>query len=225
MLGKLHDNQGRIQIPSFYDAVVPFKDSEREEIASLPFDENTYYKDLGINSGFGEIGYSINERRWGRPTCEINGMLSGYTGAGPKTIVPSWAMAKLTCRLVPDQDPHKIVHDLKAFFEHHLPTGLTLEFTEYHGCPGVAFDYDSAYFQAAANAIEQAFGKRPVFIREGGSIPVVGTLKKILNLDTMLLGWGLNSENLHSPNEHFHLDNFQKGTLASALLWNELANM
>jgi acetylornithine deacetylase/succinyl-diaminopimelate desuccinylase-like protein len=225
MVAKLHDDQGRIQIPRFYDEVTPLKPTEREEMNNLPFDEQAYYKDIGVTTGFGETGFSANERRWARPTCEINGMLSGYTGAGPKTIVPSWAMAKITCRLVPNQDPHKIVTSLKAFFEQNLPTGLTMAWTEYHGCPGIAFDFDEPPFKAASTAIETAFGKKPLFIREGGSIPVVATFKKILGVSTMLLGWGLNSENLHSPNEHFWLDHFHKGTLASASLWQELANL
>jgi len=225
LIGLLHDDQGHVQIPGFYDDVVPLDDDERQRLASLPFDEPAFFRDLGMDTGWGEAGYSTLERRWARPTCDVNGLISGYTGDGPKTIVPSSASAKLSCRLVPNQDPDRLISALQEFVEARMPPGLTAEFTRHHGCSAIVFDCDSSYMQAGKIAIEQAFGTAPVMIREGGSIPVVSTFQNVLGADTLLLGWGQNSDNLHSPNEHFRLADFHRGIRASAHLWNELAKV
>lgn len=224
LIGKLHDDNGRVTIPGFYDDVVPLIAEEREQFAALPFDEASWLGDLGIDAGWGEEGYSSTERRWARPTCDVNGIFGGYTGEGPKTIVPSTATAKITCRLVPDQDPHRLTEALRTYFAENLAPGLTMEFTSQHGGHPTAADLSSPFMAAAKTAIEQAFGTAPVMIREGGSIPVVASFKELLGVDTLLLGWGQNTDNLHSPDEHFSLDDFHKGTLASAHLWQSLAN-
>jgi acetylornithine deacetylase/succinyl-diaminopimelate desuccinylase-like protein len=222
MIAALIDDSGRIQILGFYDEVISLSDEERSAFAALPTNPEAYLKDLGIPAVHGEEGFSTLERRWARPTCDVNGMVSGYTGEGPKTIVPSQASAKITCRLVPGQDPVKLTASLRDFLQSNLRPGLTMEFTDQHGCPALVFDPKSESMNAARRAIESAFGTAPVMIREGGSIPVVSTFRDLLGVDTLLLGWGQNSDNLHSPNEHFHLEDFHRGTRASAHLWREL---
>ncbi|MFP6763083.1 MAG: dipeptidase [Planctomycetaceae bacterium] len=223
LIGELHDENGQIQIPGFYADVQPLSAAERSEFAALPFDETRYLDDLGMSSVWGETGFTTLERRWARPTCDVNGIFGGYTGEGPKTIVPSTATAKITCRLVPDQDPQALTAALKDFFEQNLPPGIRMEFTTAHGGNPSVADLGTPYMAAARTAVEKGFGISPVMIREGGSIPVVASFDQILNVDTLLLGWGQNSDNLHSPNEHFSLDDFHKGALASACLWRELA--
>ena len=224
LMAMLHDEQGIIQIPDFYDAVIPLTDEERAQFADLPYDEAEWLADLGTDAAWGEAGFTSNERRWARPTCDINGIYGGYAGEGPKTIVPSKATAKITCRLVPDQDPDRLTESLKQFLIDNLQPGLQFEFTSQHGAPASVADLDSPYMAAAKVAIEKSFGKAPVMIREGGSIPVAGSFKEILGIDTLLLGWGQNSDNLHSPDEHFSIEDFHRGTAASAYLWQELAN-
>jgi acetylornithine deacetylase/succinyl-diaminopimelate desuccinylase-like protein len=222
LLAQLHDDNGRIQVPGFYDDVVELLPEERAQFASLPFDEGEFLAGLGAPAVFGEAGYSTLERRWARPTCDINGLTGGYQGEGPKTIVPAKASAKITCRLVPNQKNEQILSALEAFLRERCPQAVRLEFKTYHGCPATVCDIHSPYMQAARAAVRGGFGAEPVLIREGGSIPVVGTFKQVLGVDTLLLGWGQNTDNLHSPNEHFSLDDFQRGIRASALLWEEL---
>jgi len=223
MLAELHDDQGRVRIPGFYDDVQPLTEREREEWARLPFDEAAFYGELGLECGWGEAGYSPLERCWARPTCDVNGLISGHGGEGPKTIVPSTAVAKISCRLVPDQDPPTLLEALEQFLRDRLLPGLRMEFTPHHGGRPVLFDPDSPAMQAARRAIQRAFGVAPVMIREGGSIPVVATFRELLGIDTLLLGWGQQTDNLHSPNERFRLIDFRRGIRASAYLWRELA--
>ncbi|HTI51206.1 MAG TPA: dipeptidase [Planctomycetaceae bacterium] len=223
VLAGLHDDQGRVQIPGFYDDIPPLSAEERRQFAALPFDESAFFRSLGISAGWGEPGWTTLERRWARPTCDVNGIKGGYQGEGPKTIIPAFATAKITCRLVPRQDPEKIAAALEARMRALLPMGTRLEFKTWHGCPGFVFDASSPFMEAAQKAIRTAFGVAPVLIREGGSIPVVASFRTLLGLDTLLLGWGQNTDNLHSPNEHFHLADFHRGTRASAHLWQELA--
>lgn len=222
IISQLHDEQGQITIPGFYDQVVPLTDAERQQFRNLPFNESQYLKKLGVDAVHGEAGYTTLERRWARPTCDVNGIYGGYTGEGPKTIVPSTATAKITCRLVPNQDPEKLLVALGEYLKSLTPAGASIKFTAQHGGWPTVADLNSPYMAAARRAIESAFGKAPVMIREGGSIPVVATFKRILGADTLLLGWGQDTDNLHSPDEHFSLADFHKGTLASAALWAEL---
>jgi acetylornithine deacetylase/succinyl-diaminopimelate desuccinylase-like protein len=223
LIASLHDEQGRVAVDGFYDDVRPLSDAERRQFAALPFDEAAFLDELGVPAAHGEAGYSSIERRWARPTCDVNGIFGGYTGAGPKTIVPARATAKITCRLVPDQDPHQLTEALRRHFERHAPAGVRLTFTPQHGCVGTVVDPNSPYIAAAKRAVAAAFGKEPVLIREGGSIPVVEAFKRLLGVDTLLLGWGQNTDNLHGPNEHFSLADFHRGIRASARLWAELA--
>lgn len=223
MMASLQDETGKVLIPGFYDDVQELSEEERSQFANLPFEQAEFMQDLGINAVQGEPGYSTTERCWTRPTFDINGIYGGYAGEGPKTIIPSTATAKITCRLVPNQDAAQLTAVLKKHLESICPESVTVEFTDFHGCDGVVFNTSGPFFKAACQSIEHAFGKQPVFIREGGSIPVVATFQEIFGVETLLLGWGLNSDNLHSPNEHFHLENFYRGTLASARLWQELA--
>ncbi|MFK7818467.1 MAG: dipeptidase [Planctomycetaceae bacterium] len=223
LVASLVDDEGRIQIPGFYDNVVEQTDEERKGLADLPFDEAAYLKQLGVDAAFGEAGYSTLERRWARPTCDVNGIFGGYSGEGPKTIVPSKATAKITCRLVPNQTPDKIVEAIESYLRDQVRPGLKFSFKSSHNCEGLLFDPNGKWMGAAVNAIEASFGRKPVFTRGGGSIPVVGSFKEILDLETLLLGWGLNTDNLHSPNEHFTLADYQRGIVASAFLWKELA--
>lgn len=223
LCGQLVGDDGRVQIPGFYDDVAALTDLERQQFADLPFSEADFLQEIGSGAVFGEHGFTTLERRWARPTCDINGIVSGYTGQGPKTIVPSKAMAKITCRLVPSQEPEKIMAALKQFLQKRCPPGLKFEFQSFHGCAGFAMDPTSPWITAASQALETAFGRPPVFIREGGSIPVVSSFQQILGIDTLLLGWGRNTDNLHSPDEHFHVADFHNGILASAVLWQQLA--
>ncbi|MCH7989671.1 MAG: M20/M25/M40 family metallo-hydrolase, partial [Planctomycetes bacterium] len=223
MMAALHDAEGRVQIPGFYDDVIPLTAEERERFSALPFDESEFLQEIGVDAGWGEDGFTSIERRWARPTCDINGMIGGYTGEGPKTIVPAQATAKISCRLVPNQDDRKLTRSLEEFLRSCCLPGLRMRFTDYHGCRALVFKTESPYMKAAQTAIEKSFGTAPVMIREGGSIPVVATFRDLLGVDTLLLGWGQSTDNLHSPNERFSLDDFQRGTLASAHLWQQLA--
>lgn len=225
MCGALVNERGQVQIPGFYDDILPVSEEERAQFARLPFSQDSFLADTGSSDVFGEDGWTTLERRWIRPTCDINGIVSGYTGEGPKTIVPAWAKAKITCRLVPGQDPDTILNALETFLRTRCPAGLSMEFHRFHGCPAFVFDPTSEWITAASQAVEAAFGNAPVFIREGGSIPVVMSFKQILDVDTLLLGWGRNSDNLHSPDEHIHVADFHNGTLASALLWESLSGV
>ncbi len=225
LCGSLLDADGRVQIPGFYDDIEPVSQEERDQFATLPFSMDTFLQNTGSTDVWGEHGWSTLERRWIRPTCDINGIVSGYTGEGPKTIVPSWAKAKITCRLVPGQDPNVILDSLEQFLRQQCPAGVKFGFHRFHGCPAFVFDPTSKWITAASGAVAAAFGDEPVFIREGGSIPVVMSFKQILNVDTLLLGWGRNSDNLHSPDEHFHLADFHNGLMASAMLWHSLGNV
>jgi acetylornithine deacetylase/succinyl-diaminopimelate desuccinylase-like protein len=223
MLAALRDAQGRITVPGFYDDVEPLSTQERQQFAALPFDEQHFKQQIGVESVGGEAGYSTLERRWARPTFDINGLWSGYQGEGAKTVLPARAGAKFSFRLVPRQQPEKIAAALERRLRELCPPGIRLELIDMHGAPGVVVPLDSPYIAAAQRAIERGFGRAPVFMREGGSIPVVATFHELLGVDTLLLGWGLDDDNTHSPNEKFSLADFQRGIRASAYLWEELA--
>ncbi|MFM1802827.1 MAG: hypothetical protein RJA81_2179, partial [Planctomycetota bacterium] len=196
---------------------------ERSEFASLPFDESQFMKDLGVETLSGEVGYTTLERKSARPTCDVHGLWGGYSGPGPKTVLPATAGAKLSFRLVPDQD-NTVIADL---FRKHVakvcPPGVTYKIIEHHGAPGVVVATDTPGMAAARRAIGVAFDNPPVMVREGGSIPVVGLIKDHLNVDTLLLGWGQNDDNLHGPNEKFSVDDFHRGILAGARFFAELS--
>ncbi len=223
MLAAIIDERGCIQVPGFYDDVEPLTDEERAQWRSLPFDQAKFEKQLGVSGVTGEEGFSTLERRWARPAFDISGLTSGYQGEGAKTVLPARAAAKFSFRLVPNQDPHKIAARLRKFLEPLTPPGIRMELVEYHGGTGIAFPLESPYLHAASDAIEMGFGKRPVFMREGGSIPIVNQFAEQLGAEVLLVGWGQNDDNLHSPNEKFSLADFQRGIRASAALWDRLA--
>ncbi|OYV83024.1 MAG: peptidase M20 [Planctomycetia bacterium 21-64-5] len=222
MLAALINREGQIQVPGFYDDVEPLSEAERRQFAALNFDDREFCDELGIAATAGEQGYSTLERRSARPTFDINGLFSGYQGEGSKTVLPARAGAKFSFRLVPRQDPKKIHAELETMLRRLCPPGIKMELMAYHGAPGVVVPLESPYIRAAAKAIERGFGRAPVYIREGGSIPVVSTFRQQLGVDTLLLGWGLNDDNTHSPNEKFRLADFHRGIKASAYLWEEL---
>ncbi|MBI2822837.1 MAG: dipeptidase [Acidobacteria bacterium] len=223
LLGNMKDASGRVTLPGFYDDVRPLTDRERREYASLPFDAEKYRRDLGAPQLWGEQGFSPLEQTWARPTFEVNGILAGFTGEGAKTVIPARAMAKVSMRLVPDQQPDKIAR----LFEEHLrsvcPPAVELKITRMHGGKAWLAPIDHPAMQAASRAYEKGFGKKPVFVREGGSIPVVSTFEELLNIPSVLIGIGLPDENAHAPNEKLDLENFQKGILSTAYLYEELA--
>lgn len=225
MLASLVDDQGRIQLPGFYDDVIELSDNEREQFSSLGFDEQAYFASVGVNGATGEAGFSALERRWARPTCDINGLWSGYQGAGAKTILPARAGAKVSFRLVPNQHPDIVYEALKSHLDSLCPPGITLELINIHGAPGSMVPLDSPYMTAAAQAIEKGFGTSPVFIRSGGSIPVVNAFAEQAGMDTLLLGWGQDDDNLHSPNEKFSLADYHRGIATSAHLWEEIGKI
>lgn len=225
MLATLIDDDGRILVPGYYDDVVPLGDSERQQLAALPFDEGRFMTQLGVKALAGEKSYSTLERRWARPTFDINGIWGGYQGEGAKTVLPGRAHAKFSFRLVPNQDPKKLSTALRQQLESVCPPGITMNLIDYHGAPGFLVPLESPYIGAAARAIERGFGHAPVFIREGGSIPIVTEFAKSLDADVLLLGWGLNDDNTHSPNEKFSLVDFHRGIKASTHLWRELSRI
>jgi succinyl-diaminopimelate desuccinylase len=225
MLAALIDEDGRVQIPGFYDDIQGLTEREREQFATLDFSDQQFMEDLGVSALAGEKGYTTLERRWARPTFDINGMWSGYQGRGAKTVLPAKAGAKFSCRLVPDQDVEQVKSSLQKMLEELCPPGIELEFQAVHGAPGFVLSLDSPYMDAAARAVEHGFGTAPVFVRSGGSIPVVNSFSRLMGIDTLLLGWGQDDDNLHSPNEKFSLADFHRGIKASCFLWDEIAKI
>ncbi|WP_423737400.1 dipeptidase [Chitinophaga caseinilytica] len=211
MIASLHDENNHITIPGFYDGVVELTDEERKALNSAPFDEADYKKDLGVDELWGEKGYSTFERTGTRPTCEVNGIWGGYTGEGAKTVLPSQAFAKISMRLVPGQDWEKISDLFAKHFVAIAPKSVKVKVTPHHGGAPYVTPTDSIAFKAASEAINATFGKQPIPVRGGGSIPIVALFEKILGLKTVLMGFGLDSDNLHSPNEKYGLDNYYKG--------------
>src|SRR5437867_2342178 len=225
VLAQMKDRGGRIKIPGFYDDVRPLSDEERSDWKKLPFSEKRYRQELGAPKLFGESGYSTLERVWGRPTFDVNGLLSGFTGDGSKTVIPAAAMAKVSMRLVPDQKPDKIAGLFEDYVKKVTPKTVELKITRMHGGNPWLTEFDNPYVRAAGRAIEQGFGKAPVFCREGGSIPVVSTFQEELGLPSVLFGVGLPDENAHAPNEKLDASNFQNGIIASAILYEEIATI
>jgi acetylornithine deacetylase/succinyl-diaminopimelate desuccinylase-like protein len=222
LLGELRDKNGRITIPGFYDGVAPLSAYERKDYARLPISDAALQKMTGVKKLFGERGFTTSEQRSARPTFEINGLTSGYQGEGSKTIIPSWARAKITCRLVPNQKPEHIRKVVVAHLKKICPPTVRLEIEAGHGAEAYLASPTGPQAQAALRALEQAFGYKPILMREGGSIPIVNEFKKILGADSLLLGLGLPDDSAHSPNEKFNLDCFEAGQRMSALLWQEL---
>ncbi len=211
MIASLHDENNHITIPGFYDGVLELSATERENLNKAPFDEAEYKQDLGVDELWGEKGYTTIERTGIRPTLEVNGIWGGYTGEGAKTVLPSKAFAKISMRLVPNQDWVKISDLFKAHFEKIAPKSVKVKVSAHHGGSPYVTPTDHVAFKAADKAIEATFGKAPIPVRGGGSIPIVALFEKVLGLKTVLMGFGLDSDNLHSPNEKYGLENFYKG--------------
>lgn len=211
MIASLHDEQGRVTIPGFYDKVVQLSASDREAINKAPFSLENYKKDLNIDDVKGEDGYTTVERTGIRPTLDVNGIWGGYTGEGAKTVLPSKAYAKISMRLVPNQDNGEISELFAKHFKSIAPKSVKVKVTALHGGQAAVTPTDSKAFQAASAAFEEVWGKRPIPTRDGGSIPIVALFKKELGLDTVLMGFGLDSDAIHSPNEHYGIKNFMLG--------------
>ncbi|HYV97363.1 MAG TPA: dipeptidase [Gemmatimonadaceae bacterium] len=223
ILATMHDADGHVAIPGFYDDVDEWPKSAREGFAKLPFDEASFRKDVGAPDLGGEKGYSIVERTWIRPTCEVNGLLSGYTGEGAKTVLPAVAMAKVSCRLVPQQTPEKIQELMKAHVARVAPKGVTVTVTHLHGGTPWRAELGGKFFDAARAALAETFGREPVITGEGGSIPVVGDFERILGAPVLLIGFGLPGENAHAPDEWMSEENYRKGIVAIARLLEKIS--
>ncbi|MCC6229109.1 MAG: M20/M25/M40 family metallo-hydrolase [Phycisphaerales bacterium] len=224
VLAQLHDKKRRVTLPGFYDAVVPLTKQERANWKALKFNSKAALKKIGLAPAgdIGEAGFTAMEREWGRPTAEINGIWGGYTGKGAKTVIPAYASAKVSFRLVANQDPRKITKMFFKWCKDHTPPGCRWELTDHHGGFGVTTPIDSGAMQAASRAIKKATGKAPALIKSGGSIPVAGMLKDKLGIDTIFMGFGLDDDRVHSPNEKFELECFEMGKKSHAAFIGEL---
>jgi acetylornithine deacetylase/succinyl-diaminopimelate desuccinylase-like protein len=226
ILAKLRDpDTGRILVDGFYDGVIPLAEWEREEFRKLPFDAAAEAAELAVPTLVSEAGYSYREQVWARPTCDVNGMFGGYQGKGAKTVLPSWAGAKVSMRLVPGQDPKTIERLFTEYVHRVAPKGVTVEVTHLHGAEAVLIQAQGAIPDAAIAAMEEVWGKRPVRIREGGSIPIVTTFANVLHSPVLLLGFGLADDRLHSPNEKFNISHFYAGIRSIAVLLDRLAKV
>ncbi len=221
IIATFHDENGHIAIEGFYDKVRDWEPRILDQMKGLPFDEKEFREEVGAPELGGEKGYTILERLWARPTCEVNGLLSGYTDEGAKTVLPAKAMAKVSCRLVPDQEPAEIEKLMDAHVKKVAPKGVTATVKHLHGGRPWRAELDGPIFDAARRALRKAFDREAVIVGEGGSIPVVGDFQRILGTPVLLVGFGLPGENAHAPDEWMSEDNFRKGMIAMATLWDE----
>jgi acetylornithine deacetylase/succinyl-diaminopimelate desuccinylase-like protein len=225
LIASLKSPDGRVNIPGYYDDVVPLSVEEKKLWQALPFDEKDYLRSLDVDVAPGETGFTNLERRWARPTCDVNGITTGYQGHGAKTVIPSKASAKVSMRLVPNQDPVKVRDAFIRAMRERCPKGIKIEFSNHGLAAPVIVPIDSKATRLAAEAFQAGFGVRPTFMREGGSIPVVGLIKKVLGIDTLLVGFGLPDDRVHSPNEKMDLDALHRGTRTAAALYERLAQL
>jgi acetylornithine deacetylase/succinyl-diaminopimelate desuccinylase-like protein len=222
MLASLKDREGHITVPGFYDKVLPLSDADRQILAQAPFSEEEFMLDAGVKGVWGEKGYTTKEQITARPTLEINGIWGGFAGEGPKTVLPAKAGAKISCRLVANQDHLEIAELLQKHLKQIAPPYVTIETRRLHGGHGALINLNSKYMRAADQVLRQVFGNAPVYEREGGSIPVVATFQKVLGIDSILMGFGLPDDNLHSPDERFYLPNFYNGIEAVIRYFDEI---
>lgn len=225
MVGQLHDKKRRVTIPGFYRDVKPISKWEKAQFKKLPYSEAKYKKVLGVPALHGEKGFTTLERAWARPTLDVNGITGGYQGEGAKTIIPSMASCKITMRLVPEMDPNDICSKLEKYLCKIAPKSVRVKVIKHGGARAVVVPTDGPWLEAAAQAIKAGFGKTPVFMREGGSIPVVADFKSILGVETLLIGFGQDDNNIHSPNERFRIIDFECGCKTTAALPDELAQV
>ena len=223
IIASLHDSEGRVAIRGFYDDVLDWDEETLEQIEALPHDDEAYRADLGVPELMGEAGFSTLERVWIRPSCDVNGLLSGYTGAGAKTVLPNRAMAKVSFRLVPDQDPRRVSDLFRIHVAAVTPPGVTVDIKELHGGRPWKARLEGPVFDAAREALEEAFGTRPVAMGGGGSIPIVVDFEEQLGAPALLLGFSLPGCNLHAPDEWLRIEDFEKGIRALAILYGKLA--
>jgi acetylornithine deacetylase/succinyl-diaminopimelate desuccinylase-like protein len=225
MIASLHDGDGKVIVAGFYDDVVPLRDDERKQYASLPFDESVWLRSTGAPAPFGERGFSTLERVWARPTLDCCGIGGGFQGEGAKTIIPARASAKVSCRLVPNQEPDDISNKLKAHFERVAPPGVRVKVEFLHGGRPYLAPIDHPVYEVAKRAFSKAFGKPTVFMREGGSIPFVRTIADATGKPCLLMGFGQPDENAHAPNEWLDLENYHLGVKSAAYLYDEIGRM
>ncbi len=223
VLGQLYDDRGQVQIPGFYDDVVETPKEKLAQWKALGFDERKFLGDIGLKTPSGEGGRHILERLWARPTCDINGIWGGYTGAGAKTVIPAEASAKLSCRLVAAQDPERIVDGIKSFFEARTPPDCRWSFKLFGQAPGISVATDSPHLIAAKAGLKEIYGRDPVLMGIGGSIPVVGWMQEYLGLESVMIGFGLDDDRIHSPNEKFELRCLKNGILSHAAILARMA--
>lgn len=225
MVAALHDKNNKVAIPGFYSSVKPMTAWERKAFKKLPYNVKNYMKAIGVPGLQGEKGYTTYERSWSRPTCDVNGFTSGYQGEGAKTIIPSYASCKITMRLVPNQDPKDICDKIEKYLLKIAPKSVKVKVDKHGGAPAAVVPTEGPWLEAAGRALKTGFGTQPLFMKEGGSIPIVGDFKTILGLDTLLIGFCQNNDNIHSPNERFLLKDFERGCRTAAALPFELAQV
>ena len=225
MVASLHHDDGRVAIAGFYDDVRPLPDRVREQWSRLNFDEQAFLAAAGVRSGFGEPGHDAMARTWCRPTCDCNGILGGYTGEGAKTVIASKASVKISCRLVADMDPEKVFTQLESHLRARVPAGYRLDVRSFGRNPPIRVADESPYLGAAERGLERIYGVGPVRIGSGGSIPAVGSIQRILGLESLLVGFGLDDDRVHSPNEKFELSCHRRGTLSHAAILHEIAQL
>ena len=225
MVAQLHDKNGKIAVPGFYQGVKSMTKWEKAAFKKLPFNLNQYKKSIGINDVQGEKGFTTHERQWVRPTLDVNGIKGGYQGEGAKTIIPAKASCKITMRLVPNQDPKDVCNKVEKYLLKIAPKSVKVKVEKHGGAAAVEVPTDGPWLEAAGRAIKKGFGKEPVYMKEGGSIPIVGDFKKILKVDTMLIGFGQTDDNIHSPNERFRILDLERGCKTAAALPFELAGV
>jgi acetylornithine deacetylase/succinyl-diaminopimelate desuccinylase-like protein len=225
ILSELHDGERRVTIPGFYDGVSELPPATKAQWESLGFSDAEFLGDIGLGEGFGERGRSTLERTWSRPTCDVNGIFGGYTGKGAKTVIAAHATAKVSFRLVSRQDPARIAKSFEEFVRSRLPAGCRAEFESHGANSAIEVSESSRYLAAANQGLHDVFGKAPLLIGTGGSIPAVGSIQRILGMDSLLVGFGLDDDCVHSPNEKFELECYRNAIRSHAAILGELAKL